>query len=89
MNMNIAQWKKYHNCSFGIVCSSCDIGCANTMLPNGCIVKTCNCGIERTTKHFENRKNKILNKCGECDMFYMNAANQDVNDLRNIVHFLK
>ena len=70
MNMNIAQWKKYHNSSFGITCSSCEIGCAHTMLPNGSIIKSCNCGVERDTKHFENRNKKVLTKCGQCKAFY-------------------
>jgi organic radical activating enzyme len=69
-NLNISQWNRFRNSSFGITCSSCDIGCAHTMLPTGNVIKTCNCGIDRIIKHFENRKNKVLNKCGECAMFY-------------------
>ena len=69
-NLNIAQWKKYHNSSFGITCSSCEIGCAHTMLPNGNIIKSCNCGVERDIKHFENRNKKVLTKCGQCKAFY-------------------
>ena len=70
MNMNIAQWKKYHNSSFGITCSSCEIGCAHTMLPDGSIIKSCNCGVERDINHFENRNKKVLTKCGQCKAFY-------------------